>query len=85
MKSEPQQQEPPKEYKQRADVILFALGRPSSDSVEDRLMGRPRKILQWFMKEMAGVYALEWPSETGSRSIEKIAGIQLTILLTTWM
>lgn len=80
-----QQQEPHRGYKQRAHVIVFASGGPPSNHVEHSLMGCPRKILQWFTKELMRAYALQWPSETGSRSIEKIAGRQLAILLTSWI
>lgn len=32
----------------------YLLGGPSSSSVEDRHMGRPRKVSQWLMKEATG-------------------------------
>jgi len=53
-----QHQEPHRGYKQKAHVILLALGGPSSNHVEHALMGHPRKVLRWFMKELIRAYAL---------------------------
>ena len=71
----PQQQEPHRECKQRARVILLALGGPSSNNLEgDTLTGHSGKILQWFTKELIRACTLQWPAETGSRSLGKTAG-----------